>query len=765
MKKGHERRGRRLVACMACAWLMASSVLLASEAVRLAADTTEIAVAPGGSSTTRFAAEELKTLLSQMLGGDVPIVEKPTEGKSAVVLVNVAMPRDTFTISSDAATRRIVISGHDWNGSIRDHIASGAYQSMRREMATLFGVYELLERYAGARFYFPGEFGTILPKHAWIDVPQTNLVVSPAFLNRNIYFNGDGAWVDGNPCGPYGRCPEKALYHCRLKLETFNIPCCHGQLSLDYQKRFAKTHPEYFCLLPDPATRELRRDTDPSHKLEYHPYQLCHTSGVWDEFYRDVRAYLRGEPASTRGLDCWRSNLSNGYVDVMPMDGMPRCRCANCAKRYHPTDARDFASELIWGNLTDLIARLAADGLSATFTMAAYPPYGRIPEIKLPTNILVTVTKQGPWTERLDYIHQPETESIKAWSRHLNAKVRLWTYPGKYARYVADAVPQMTPRAVGRYFKELHPFLYGAFLESESDRAIYNYLNYYMFARLAWHPEEKPEEILAEHYRLMFGAAAQPMEAFYSALEEKWLGEVCASDNVLPRPGRRIPSVLEMAERVYSPKVLEGYESLFAQAEAAVAKDSPEARRIAFVRRHFLDPLKRRFADYLASLDVGRAMASRPSAAAPGNLIDERAFTFRPANRIRRDREVFLTAPDSIRIDGDGDWTYAAYDFAAQGCPLKTNTRYRVSYYVKYENVVPIDTDGGVAADLNHKSRYGWMNPVVPLQGSHDWMGQSFVINTGKRTVDRPKFYLRVHCARGTAWFDDVRFEEIAPEK
>ena len=73
--------------------------------------------------------------------------------------------------------------------------------------------------------------------------------------------------------------------------------------------------------------------------------------------------------------------------------------------------------------------------------------------------------------------------------------------------------------------------------------------------------------------------------------------------------------------------------------------------------------------------------------------------------------------------------------------------------------------DGGVAADLNHKSRYGWMNPVVPLQGSHDWMGQSFVINTGKRTVDRPKFYLRVHCARGTAWFDDVRFEEIAPEK
>ena len=774
--------------CAVCCALLALAGLTVNANLTVTADDTEIVVDAGACGTTRFAAEELRDLAGAMLGGEIPIVTAPGGRKVAILLgtnawseaaglSSASLERDEFRIRADAAARRIYIVGRDAGDQGRK-VREGEYSRIRGEMATLFGVYDFLERFGGARFYFPGEFGTILPKAVRWEIPETtDLDVKPAFFVRNIYFNGDGRWVDGSGVKKLespetrARSSAKALDWCRLRLESFNIPSCHGQNGFEYQRRFAGTHPEYFALLPDHADGgKLRRDTDPMRKLEYHPSQLCQSSDVWNEFYEDILAQRRGLKPSARGLTKWGSNFSDRYIDIMPTDGMPECRCDACQKAYPPgkRDPKGFATPLVWGQVSNLVSRLNAQGVEATYTMMAYSCYSAVPDFSLPSNILVQVAVGGPWNRYLGDRMAEEKDFIRRWSEKLGAKVRVWTYPGKYARYQAPCVPQMTPHAYAAFWQDLAPHVTGGFVESESDRAIYNYLNYYVFSRLAWDPSVDVEGLLDEHYRLMFGKAASEMEAFYEALERKWLKEVCVvpeQAGTAKDPYRRVPDSLKMATEVYSPRVLSGWAASFDRAEAAVRDDPDALRRVRFVRREFLEPMARHFSDYLASLDVRRGLERWRAADRSRNLTPLERFTFRACAEPTRDAAQSVTGEPSIRVSSRDAmrWAGAQFDFAKNGVTLKPNTRYRISYFLKYENVVPVNSDAGVAVNVDYKFRYGWMNPNIPFIGSHDWMYQEFVIDTAARPTHRSRLNLQLIGATGTAWFDGFRMEEVVP--
>lgn len=725
----------------------------------------EIVVATDACGTTRLAAEELRDLTGKILGETPALVSAPTPGKTSVVvglnewsrearISGDAMSRDEFRIRADPVGRRIYLAGRD-AGDLATVVREGRYQNMRREMASLYAVYDFLERFAGARFYFPGEIGTILPSATAIRVPaSTDLDVRPAFINRNIYFNGDGRWIDGNPCGPDGRCSEKALYYCRLKLESYNIPSCHGQNGFDYVKRFAKTRPDYFCLLPDHANGgALRRDNDPTHPLEYHPNQLCHTSGVWNEFEDDIR----------------KGRKSGPYIDIMPTDGMPKCRCENCQAWY--AKAKDpqslYAVELVWGNVARLVNALNAEGIDAQYTMMAYGSYGAIPECALPSNLVVMIAKPGPWSAAIPAKMKSEADDIRAWSEKLNAKVRVWTYPGKYARKRVECVPQLSHHAYARYFKTLAPYLMGGFVESESDYAIYNYLNYYVFSRLAWYPETDCHELFNEHFRLMFGAAAEEMKAFYTALEKTWLKRICVTDDCGgfdPDLSHRVPDILTLATDVYSPERLAEWETLLGAAEAKVADDAASLRRVRFFRQEFFDRTKRHFGDYLDSLDVARALADRRRRGVSDRIrtVDASLFHAR-SGAVVRDAAETVTGQPSIRINAsstDG-WKGVTVDFASLGLTIRPRMKVRVSYFIKYQDVKPGNADAGFAAHVSYKFRYGWMNPNIPFVGSHGWMHQGFVLDVGKRERQFKTLAFDLLHAVGTAWIDGVQVEEV----
>ena len=615
--------------------------------IGLEAGKVDVVIAPDAPKTVVFAAEELSDFLGAVLGGDVALARTDEPGKVHVVLgdckalrdagVDVrGFARDEFVIkATDAA---VFIAGRD-DPSVdpRKEIARGSTLGQWYERATLFGVYEFLERFAGCRFYFPGELGTIVPRKASISVPGGELRIKPDMRARRVYTGGgssdkayDGLWFEERPKGSDG----KALNWLRLRFETERWVCCHGLNKFDYLSRFGQSKPEYFALLTNGT-----RSNNP--KMS-HPGQLCLTSGIYEEVYRDVRAYLKGEKAATRGLRYWGQNCVDGrYCDVMCQDGMVKCECANCKAEYarceeiygkDPDYANNWATELVWSNTCAIARRLAAEGIKGGVTQMAYHPYRHVPRMDIPDNVEVMVAEHGPWSVLHPEKMKAQIDEIKAWRDKLGRPVWIWTYPGKYGTQAYPGIPHMTPKCVGVFYKAAAPYIFGTFMESESDRFLYNYLNFYVVSRILWNRDTDVDAVLKEHYELMFGAAAPEMRDYFEALEETWTHEVVGK-TVETSLG---PSVIRATDTmlwgsIYSPNVLAKHDALLSRAAAKVAAGSLEAKRIALFRREFFDRMNEQAKVFHARQAKVKALRWKASADPSGALVVDHTFLDKPA--------------------------------------------------------------------------------------------------------------------------------------
>ena len=574
--------------------------LLSAVSVDLVPGGVEVVLGANPTPVARFAADEMTNLLSRVLGAAVPVVAAPTAGRAAVWIGTGAdvedFARDEFVIRAEG--RRVVIAGRDdaridpWT-----NVGKGWTIAPYYEHATIFGVYEFLERYAGCRFYFPGELGEVVPHRDVVRVPEGEVRVKPDMKVRRVYTgNGygpnsyDGAWFE-----PFdAKRSPKSINALRLRLGTVNYPCCHGLNDFRYLERFGKTKPEYFALLSNGM-----RSNNP--KLS-HPGQLCLTSGIYEEVYRDVRAYLKGEKSSSRGLRAWGHNCVDGrLVDIMCQDGMVPCECANCKAEYarcreiyggDPDYGNNWATELVWSNTCAIARRLTAEGIEGHVTQMAYSPYRHVPRMEIPENVDVMVAEHGPWSVLYPAKMKAQIGEIRAWAEKLGRPVWIWTYPGKYGSQSYPGIPHMTPKCIGTFYKAAAPYIFGSFMETESDRFLYNYLNYYVVSRIFWDAKTDVDAVLKEHYALMFGPAAPEMQDFFEKLEYKWTHEVVGKtvETVLGPTVVRATGAMLWGE-IYSPAVLGDFDALLARASAKVAPGSLEAKRIALFRREFFDGL------------------------------------------------------------------------------------------------------------------------------------------------------------------------------
>ena len=296
----------------------------------------------------------------------------------------------------------------------------------------------------------------------------------------------------------------------------------------------------------------------------------------------------------------------------MPKDGFTwarHCHCDWCEKniQFSRTDT-GYASELVWQRTAELANRLAARFPNARVSQMSYIPYVRIPTNDIPDNVDVFVARRGPWAEGTA-IGAREREEVRRWHEKLGRKVSLWNYPDKVDCWNLEmkSIPQLAPRAWARYYRAVAPHVNGAFAESESDRWLYNYLNYYVFSRVCWNPDADVEAILSEHHRLMFGAAAKEMAEFFDTLEQCWMKVVARPYDTPLGPGVcEAPTEDELRTKIYSPLVLSRLSSLVSAAAAKVAAGSLEARRIALFRREYLEPLILTN-EVVAKTDVARA--------------------------------------------------------------------------------------------------------------------------------------------------------------
>ncbi len=546
---------------------------------------SEIVMPTNAAYATRLAAEELNFFLKGVLGEALPVVAQRTEGKTAIVLGGaqgrggLAAPQERDGYVIEATGDVVCIVGND------DDVADVAKAAFLPDEApwqpcfrrgTLFGVYAFLERFAGVRMYFPGEFGTCVPKAGRIAVPEGRIEEAPAFSVRR-YGYADGPVAKELLEGMDETAFKRRNWY-RLRMETYHLRCCHG----------AKTH----CLSPE----------------------------TWDSIYTNACAILM-RSRGTRDPTNHQLPTTNYQLvfDAMPKDGFTwarHCPCDWCAKNipFSRTDT-GFATDLVWRRTAELASRLAVRFPHARVSQMSYIPYVRIPTNEIPGNVDVFVARRGPWAEGTA-IGEREKDEVRRWHAKLGRKVSLWNYPDKVDCWNLEMkdIPQLAPRAWASYYRAVAPHVTGAFAESESDRWLYNYLNYYVFSRLCWNPEADVEAILAEHHRLMFGAAAQEMAEFFNTLEACWMKVVAKPYDTPLGPGVcKAPTEGELWTKIYSPAVLARLEALLSAAEAKVARGSLEARRIALFSREFFAKLWQRFASHggrlgEAALPRGRSL-------------------------------------------------------------------------------------------------------------------------------------------------------------
>ena len=601
-------------------------------AMPLVKDNVEIVVDSKANKVVQFAAEELKTFLNSALSADIKIVNAPSVGKKHFFIGKEfakdckfdtkKLFRDAFYIVTSGDG--IYIGGNDSENAFPAKQLQLTIWSQYYERATLFGVYDFLERFANVRFYFPGELGTIVPKTNAIKVPKLEIFDFPDFDFRR-YSMYQGEWMDlpksaaskarydkyrtrgkynqkrmfngqwlMTPPNDY-RNEEKNLAFYRYRMETFMEPNCHGLARYCYIKRFGKTHPEYFALM----------DNGQRHNSESlpHPGSICYSSGVVEEIYQDAKSYLSGEKASKRGVltlhtgnPGWDpSACQTGYFNIMPQDSYYRCHCKKCEKRFGT--GVNYATEFMWQFTADIANRLKKEGVPGKVTQMAYRPYRSVPEtVEIPDNVSVMVAEIGPWGQYNPAGQKRDYEEIAAWSKKVAPnRVYLWNYVGKNGSSGTNLpdIPAPTHKAMALYYKSLMPLnIRGAYLESETDRYINNYLMYYLYGKLAWNNKADTDAIIEEHNQLMFGKAAKVMGSIFDEFEKLWLSRVVAKQAETARgPLISVPPESELWGEVYSAAAIESFRRRFDEAEKLTAGDRLANARVKLFRREWLEPL------------------------------------------------------------------------------------------------------------------------------------------------------------------------------
>ncbi len=552
-------------------------------------------VIPESAPVLKFAAEELQRFLLQAAGIRAQITAAPVKGRISLILGD-----NKYARSAGLDVRRLASEGffikrqgkHIFLLGVDDPAFDPARNrwKMWGKRGTLTAVYDFLERFAGVRFYFPGEYGTVVPAGKGLLLPDhIDIVDRPDLISRENYSGHKSRWYDKKDTF-FGSLKGFNLSFLRQRYSDRALPFGHGLAYLDLIKRFGNSNPEYFALMPDG-----QRYKEPG---MVHPGHICYNSGITEEIYKDIKAFFTGKPASSRGIKAWSVNFaSKPYVSVMPQDWLYWCCCARCAKtapgaRVYQNDpkAAQAISNFLWKYTADVARRLKKDKINAVVTQMAYGCLDRLPECEIPENVAVQLAVKGMgkpeyWAE--------DVSLLEKWSRKTRGKISIWTYPGKHmSKAEMKGIPAMMHRQTALYLQHVKNYIYGVFLESETDYEIFNYLNYYTFAKVSWDLNTDLDKLLDEHYKVMFGAGAGEMKRFFDELEELWCKKIIGNIMDTPLgPVAKLPNEFEVWSKIYSPAKLKELDSYITRAKKAAAKDPAVCRRLEFMRREMLGPI------------------------------------------------------------------------------------------------------------------------------------------------------------------------------
>jgi len=412
----------------------------------------------------------------------ISIGNTKTAGKYGLARLLQAKPSDSILISVDAHNRVICLLGV---GDL------GAY----------FAAATFLQKFAGVRWYFPGELGLVAPPRDRLEIPAGHTVESPCFPMRWIGRSFAKEWALFNKMNT-NLIDEKGV-NVYKSAHTF-----HGFLP---PAKYFLSHPEYYAL-----RRGVRI-----------PKQLCTSNPKVVELVADAIVRLTDEQP---------------YLDIVtlfPEDGLHFCECDNCLAHDDPGEIGVREINKKWVKLgaergralsrrmTDFYiavaekVRLAKPDVliqAGAYSAYSYPPrnYAR----KAPRNVFIYMTHGGchnhPLTSASCPVNARFLEAMAGW-KQIFAGVTIYEY---YRKLVNIDLPFPIIHSIRQDIPQYRSMgVYGLFSQFNKDYYISG-LNYFIAANLLWDTKCDVDVLMEQFFADFYGAAASPMKRYWLGFEE-----------------------------------------------------------------------------------------------------------------------------------------------------------------------------------------------------------------------------------------------------
>ncbi|MFA9480030.1 DUF4838 domain-containing protein [Phycisphaerales bacterium AB-hyl4] len=368
---------------------------------------------------------------------------------------------------------------------------------------TLFGVYEVLERYVGVRWLWPGDLGTYVPRTKAVVIDSLDEMVRMKLQRRQfgvswirravenyssrmerIAFSEDGL-------RNYARDLEVYLRRHRVGGDRSHPYVDHR--FHDWWSRYGKEHPEWFMM------NKAGERTGPA---------LCVSNP-------DLHRFIVDQAWDGSAEDRWHLNI--GEVDVRVY-----CQCETCLEwdRPQPKGFAEYSTSnryaRFWKAVRDLAVERNPKALPKTFL---YMNYTHAPTIDI--DLSGIYGEFVPWFSGFNpYYPMPDREHA-----YLKQQWRDWSRTGITMAYRPNyllggyVLPHLSTWQAGDMFQFAYRHgMVGHYYDSLWGQWAVRGPMYYIHMRLSADPEADIE-VLREEFFSSFGPAAKEVEAYFNYWE------------------------------------------------------------------------------------------------------------------------------------------------------------------------------------------------------------------------------------------------------
>jgi len=404
------------------------------------------------------------------------------------------------------------------------------------QKGTLYGVYTFLEKYLGCRMYSPDV--KVIPEQKQIVFGPIHDLQVPEINIRTTHYRvtWDPEYIDWHKLShdERGGRPDWGMW-----VHTF-----HALVPPD---TYFADHPEYYSLVNG---RRI-------------PTQLCLTNPeVLKVTIQNLRKKIAQNPDAT-------------YWSVSQNDNRNYCTCENC----RAIDEREGSPS---GSIIHFVNQVADQFPDKMISTLAYE-YGRkAPKTLRPrdnVNIMlcsIEVFRDEPIeedTSSVDFMHD-----VVAWGR-IAKDIIVWDYVIQFPNLISPFpnlhvlqpnIQFFIKNGVTSMFEQGNREVGGEFAELRS----------YLISKLLWNPEENVDSLMNDFLNGYYGEAGPAIRKYIDEMREALLRSGA--------PLRIFGSPNEADTTYLTPELIDRYEELFNEAEAAVA-DSAELLELVRIARLPLD--------------------------------------------------------------------------------------------------------------------------------------------------------------------------------